>query len=283
MKKEEFIMQKSSQPQLAAGPLSGQVAPTVLGPEKDRTELYLALGVLAILGLGMSAYWLSSRSLETESQTVAGAKPDLTFGTPVQPAKAEAKPIPVAAAPINLNTAQTALVDQTIKHLDIYFEVGRKGLTDEAKAQLLAHADLLKQDGNWGVVLQGYTDQQGSAEYNRKLGLRRAESVKEHLVGLGVSDHVIKVVSLGKDGALCADTSNTCSRMNRRVHLEFRNIGAEHLAPPVGMADHALVKDRSTESSVATSSSNEIAPSIATETTGQTTPPSPADQADVEK
>lgn len=283
MKKEELIMHKSSQPQLAAGPLSGQVAPTVVGPEKDRTELYLALGVLAILGLGMSAYWLSSRASETESQTVAGAKPDLTFGTPIQPAKVEAKPIPMAMAPISLNMAPTTVIDQTIKHLDIYFEVGRKGLTDEAKAQLLVHADLLKKDSNWGVVLQGYTDQQGSATYNRKLGLRRAESVKEHLVGIGVPDHVIKVVSLGKDGALCADTSDTCSRMNRRVHLEFRNVGAEHLAPPVGLTDHTLAKDGSTESSVTTSSSNVTTPSIATETTGQPTPPSPADQTDVEK
>ncbi len=275
-------MHKSSQPQLAADPLSGQVAPTVIGPEKDRTELYLALGVLAILGLGTSAYWLSSRSGESEPTRITAGTSDLSFGGPVQPAKAEAKSIPMATAPIRLNT-EPAAVDQTIKHLDLYFEVGRKGLTDEAKAQLLVHADLLKKDGNWGVVLQGYTDQQGSVEYNRKLGLRRAESVKEHLVGIGVPDHLIKVVSLGKDGALCADTSDTCSRMNRRVHLEFRNVGAEHLVPPVGMIDHTFAKDSSTESSATTSSSTESTPSVAIETTGQPIPPSPADQADVEK
>jgi peptidoglycan-associated lipoprotein len=80
--------------------------------------------------------------------------------------------------------------------------------------------------------VQGYTDQQGSASYNKKLGLLRAEKVKEYLVGLGVSNQVIKVVSLGEDGVLCIDSSDVCRNMNRRVHLEIRKIGQDHMAPP---------------------------------------------------
>jgi peptidoglycan-associated lipoprotein len=60
----------------------------------------------------------------------------------------------------------------------------------------------------------------------------RAEKVKEFLLGLGVSDHVIKVVSLGKDGALCLDNSDNCRNMNRRVHLEIRTIGKDHMILP---------------------------------------------------
>jgi peptidoglycan-associated lipoprotein len=60
----------------------------------------------------------------------------------------------------------------------------------------------------------------------------RAEKVKEYLVGLGVSDQVIKVVSLGKDGVLCVDSSDVCRNMNRRVHLEIRKIGQEHMILP---------------------------------------------------
>jgi outer membrane protein OmpA-like peptidoglycan-associated protein len=161
--------------------MSGQIAPTVVGPDKDRTELYLALGVLAILGLGMTAYWFSSRSTESETRIVTNTKPDVLFGTPIQPSQDEAK---VASSPIQTDRSSNLPADpfeQDIKHIDVYFEVGRKGLSDEAKAQLQPHAELLKKDSNWGVVLQGYTDQQGSAEYNRKLGLRRAPSVPTYL------------------------------------------------------------------------------------------------------
>jgi peptidoglycan-associated lipoprotein len=117
-------------------------------------------------------------------------------------------------------------------HTDIYFEVGRKGLTDDAKAILATQADLAKNDPDLGILLQGFTDQQGSVSYNHKLGLMRAETVKEFLVGQGVSEQAIKVVSLGKDGVLCLDNSDVCRNMNRRVHLEMRKIGQEHMIVP---------------------------------------------------
>jgi peptidoglycan-associated lipoprotein len=121
--------------------------------------------------------------------------------------------------------------------------VGRKGLTDEAKAILATQADLAKHDPNLGILVQGYTDQQGSADYNRKLGLKRAETVKTELINAGVAEHQIKVVSLGKDGALCLDSSDVCRNMNRRVHLEIRSIGKDHMILP-----SAVTEPKTTES-----------------------------------
>jgi peptidoglycan-associated lipoprotein len=121
-----------------------------------------------------------------------------------------------------------------IIHADVYFEVGRKGLTDEGKAHLAAQADMLKQHEDYGVLIQGYTDQQGSASYNMQLGMKRAETVKAELVNAGIAEHRIKAVSLGEEGVLCVDSSDVCRHMNRRVHLEVRKIGQEHMAlPPV--------------------------------------------------
>src|SRR5206468_4762227 len=115
-----------------------------------------------------------------------------------------------------------------IIHTDLYFEVARKGLTDEAKTLLQEQAMLLKSDGNLGVLVQGYTDQQGSAGYNMKLGLKRAETVKVELINAGVGEHQIKAVSLGKDGVLCTDNSDVCRQTNRRVQLEIRTTRPEH-------------------------------------------------------
>jgi peptidoglycan-associated lipoprotein len=119
-----------------------------------------------------------------------------------------------------------------IIHADIYFEVGRKGLTDEGKAQLAAQADMLKQHEDYGVLIQGYTDQQGSASYNMQLGLKRADAVKAELLNAGIEEHRIKTVSLGEEGVLCVDSSDVCRHMNRRVHLEVRKIGQEHMVLP---------------------------------------------------
>ena len=274
-------MQKSPQPHLAAGPLSGQVAPTVVGPEKDRTELYLTLGIMALLGLGLSAYWISSPSSESEPNTVTTSKPERPFGSPTQSAQGEAKAAPTLL-PIENVPQSIALSQPTrIKHLDVYFESGRKGLTDEAKRQLQISAELLKKDPNWGVLLQGYTDQQGSEEYNKKLGLRRAESVKEQLVGLGVPETSIKVVSLGKEGALCADTSDVCRRMNRRVHVEMRDVGIEHLLPPVLPSAQSTEQAELSDNARAVDSADRgVTTEIPTRTSVEAIQPEPVQQSD---
>ena len=74
-----------------------------------------------------------------------------------------------------------------------------------------------------------YSDQQGSRSFNKILGMKRAETVKQHLIALGVPESSIRTVSLGEEGALCIDNSDVCKRMNRRVHVEMRKIGQEHM------------------------------------------------------
>jgi hypothetical protein len=101
----------------------------------------------------------------------------------------------------------------------------------------------MKQHEEYGVLIQGHTDQQGSAAYNKQLGLKRGETVKTELVQAGVAEHRMKVVSLGEEGALCNDDSDVCRYMNRRVHLEIRKIGQAHMILPATAADSSDSSD----------------------------------------
>jgi len=218
-------MQKGSS-QVTAGP----IAPAISGPKKDK-EVLVFSALIVSLALIIGGFWYYS-SIE---QTTA-AVPDRLTGTEVSDAlKNTTQP---AAMPVSLSVAKTQESIQTpsvpdIIHSDLYFEVGRKGLTDEAKSIIQQQAVLLKNDGDLGVLIQGYTDRQGSAVYNLALGMKRAEAVKTELMSAGVAEHQIKTVSLGKEGVLCIDNSDVCRQMNRRVHLEIRTIGQEHMVPPV--------------------------------------------------
>ncbi|GEM_PF-157855 len=49
------------------------------------------------------------------------------------------------------------------------------------------------------ITVEGFTDPAGSAEYNRRLGERRAESVREYLVAQGLSSDQLRTVSYGED------------------------------------------------------------------------------------
>ena len=200
------------------------------GPSKDTKEVYVIGGLVLVLAIAIGAVWFYSQDLVVSSAN--GSNNQLTDNQVTNVLKNTSATSPLIEPIVHNQIVPASSYKSDSIHTDIYFEVGRKGLTDDAKAILATQADLAKNDPDLGILVQGYTDRQGSVSYNNKLGLMRAEKVKEYLVGLGVSDQVIKVVSLGKDGALCLDNSDVCRNMNRRVHLEIRKIGKDHMILP---------------------------------------------------
>jgi peptidoglycan-associated lipoprotein len=207
---------------------SGNIAPAIVGPSKDK-DVFVISGLVVSLAAVLGAFWYYSTD-----RTPAVTQDRLTGSKVTEALKSNSDPVitPVSL-PAKIEVHSIPQAKPGIVHTDFYFEIGRKGLTDEAKTLLQEQAVLLKNDGNLGVLVQGYTDQQGSAGYNLKLGMKRAETVKSELINAGVAEHQIKIVSLGKEGVLCNDNSDVCRQMNRRVHLEIRTIGQEHMVPPV--------------------------------------------------
>lgn len=220
---------------------SGNIAPTV-GPQRDTKEIMVLGGVILFLGGLLAAVWLYSQSGDqakisstTNKLENAGVSEIFKQSTAFSQAGAS------TSRPSHVAIPAASMPD--IIHADIYFEVGRKGLTDEGKALLASQADMLKKHEDYGVLIQGYTDQQGSTSYNKQLGLKRAEAVKAELVNAGIAEYRIKTVSVGEEGVLCADTSDVCRPMNRRVHLEIRNIGREHMMLPPAPATFSETAD----------------------------------------
>jgi len=205
---------------------SGNITPAISGPRKDKDVLVVS-GLIVSLAAVIGAIWYYSSNEQTTRQEPLN-------GSQVSEALSNNQPsVTPASLPVVKVSETPDGTKPRIVHTDLYFEVGRKGLTDEARKSLQEQAIILKSDRNLGVLVQGYTDQQGSASYNQKLGMKRAETVRAELVNAGVTDHQIKVVSLGKAGVLCLDNSDVCRQMNRRVHLEIRTIGEEHMIAPV--------------------------------------------------
>lgn len=207
---------------------SGNISPAVVGPSKDTKEVYVIGGLVLGLAILIGAFWYYSG----QDQSFASKTPAETLTNAQVTNVLKTGTTPLVEPMVHNQIVPASSYKSDSIHTDIYFEVGRKGLTDDAKAILATQADLAKNDPDLGILVQGYTDQQGSVSYNNKLGLMRAEKVKEFLVGQGISDQVIKVMSLGKDGVLCLDSSDVCRNMNRRVHLEIRKIGKDHMILP---------------------------------------------------
>jgi len=76
------------------------------------------------------------------------------------------------------------------------------------------------------VVISGYADRLGSDKYNQKLSERRAQSVKEYLVGKGVAANRLNAVGKGEANPIvqCNNKKRAdlikCLEPNRRVEVE---------------------------------------------------------------
>ncbi|GAA5178373.1 peptidoglycan-associated lipoprotein Pal [Modicisalibacter zincidurans] len=103
----------------------------------------------------------------------------------------------------------------------IYFDYDKDTIRPEFESVLNEHAEYLRNNPNVQVVLQGYTDERGTREYNLGLGERRAQSVERYLSVQGVSSSQIDVVSYGEERPAVEGHSEQAYAKNRRVVIAY--------------------------------------------------------------
>ena len=103
---------------------------------------------------------------------------------------------------------------------DIFFDFDRYAIRADARPVLAEDASAIKAYSGGGViVIEGYCDIRGTAEYNLALGQRRAASTKDYLVGLGVDPAKVEAVSKGETEKFAPGTSDWAYQENRRAHF----------------------------------------------------------------
>lgn len=69
------------------------------------------------------------------------------------------------------------------------------------------------------VIIAGFTDERGTAEYNRGLGERRAQAVRQVLMGNGISADRIQTVSFGAEMPVDPSSNEGAWAKNRRAEF----------------------------------------------------------------
>ena len=75
---------------------------------------------------------------------------------------------------------------------------------------------------NHKISIVGYTDSKGTREYNRELSLRRAESVEEKLIELGLApEKIMETKGRGDSDPIASNETEEGRAMNRRIEIQF--------------------------------------------------------------
>ena len=110
----------------------------------------------------------------------------------------------------------------------IWFSTGKSTLTSSSKTSLQELANVLKNNSDCDVAIQGYTDNQGwknstaeqSAQKNQALSLDRATAVSSYLQALSVPVSQIKSVEgFGQSNPVADNSTKAGQAQNRRVEV----------------------------------------------------------------
>jgi peptidoglycan-associated lipoprotein len=92
-------------------------------------------------------------------------------------------------------------------------------LTSEARNTLKENAEILKNNPEMTIQIEGHCDSRGGIQYNLALGEMRAKAVKQYLVDMGIESSRITIISLGKERLLDPGTSEAAHARNRRANF----------------------------------------------------------------
>ena len=98
----------------------------------------------------------------------------------------------------------------------VFFNYDSSDLDSDAQELLQDQVAWLKQYSDVSVIVEGHCDERGTREYNLALGEKRAQSVKNYLISLGISSDRISTISYGKERPAVVGSNDGAWAQNRR-------------------------------------------------------------------
>ncbi|MCX8133633.1 MAG: OmpA family protein [Roseococcus sp.] len=104
----------------------------------------------------------------------------------------------------------------------VFFDWDRADLTDRARQIIAEAANNARTVGSTRIEVSGHADRTGSAAYNQRLSVRRAEAVAAELVRRGIARNQITIQGFGFDRPLVPTAMGVREPQNRRVEIVLR-------------------------------------------------------------
>ena len=156
------------------------------------------IAILLLSGLGLSS--CSSTANKTKSNSE-----EKMNGFETQSSKPQITELPKKVATVNFAFDSAKLSEEEMSHIRHTVEVMKLSPPKSV------------------IVVLGHTDQIGTPEYNRKLGLERAQRVKKALISYGLKPETIVARSKGESMPIVNAKSWSQRSVNRRATIKMAN------------------------------------------------------------
>jgi outer membrane protein OmpA-like peptidoglycan-associated protein len=101
----------------------------------------------------------------------------------------------------------------------VHFDFNKSDVRPDSRPILNEAAEILKENPDVHISVEGHTDAIGSDGYNQQLSLRRADAVFRYLVNHGIPPERMEVKGYGKRRPVASNDTESGRAQNRRVEL----------------------------------------------------------------
>ncbi len=209
---------------------SAQAVTAAAAGERDRARLALrtqeADANRARLELRSQEAEATQRKLTSAEQTNARQSSELVRAddaAQAQRALVEQRAARIAALEAQLTDLKARKTERgmVVTLGDVLFETGAYRLRPQAMVSMSKLADFMKNNPQRSASIDGYTDSVGSDAMNLELSERRAHSVQEALVRMGVRGDRLTAHGFGEERPVADNATAIGRQMNRRVEVLF--------------------------------------------------------------
>ncbi|MEO8473664.1 MAG: OmpA family protein [Chryseolinea sp.] len=191
--------------------------------EEGNAEIYTLTFIEPDLGITVASEQSNQKAMEAKKAIPPPVAKSTAAKTPRSPRKSSSTKLPVAPPVKTFDIAKRPVnIDKSIPRKYIFFEIAEDDLNSDATKKLLSVVSILNEKTTGGSLIEGHTDNTGSAILNMALSIKRANSVAKYLTVKGISPSRISVTGYGSKKPLVSNDDEKDGReLNRRIEIAF--------------------------------------------------------------
>ncbi|BCX72250.1 OmpA family protein [Acinetobacter bereziniae] len=133
---------------------------------------------------------------------------------------AETKPVEITAKVLNSDQLKTALDKENKVNIEVNFATDQANILPESQAQIEQVIQLLKNNPELKLTINGHTDGSGDAKHNQALSEQRANAVVKALTdNTGIQQNRLTAKGFGDTQPVAENSTENGKALNRRVEL----------------------------------------------------------------
>jgi OmpA-OmpF porin, OOP family len=128
---------------------------------------------------------------------------------------------PAPVVPVPAPAPKPAPVSEKVTFAaDAFFDFDKSALKPDAQAKLTDLVEKTKGVNLEVIIATGHTDATGASGYNQRLSVRRADAVKNFLIGQGIEQNRVYTEGKGSTSPVADNATRAGRAKNRRVEVE---------------------------------------------------------------